>query len=237
MDLNHEEMKGYVASYVLGALPPEEVAFVRSHILSCDECMAEADDLSAATESMALAVDSVPLPAGFADRVLEQAIGPQAVSGITGGRPAKTGRRWTFLPVMTGLAMLIAFGVMTTTVIQTRNDAQRKEQALTALLHSSDGLALEGSGGAVGRLVPSAGESYLVLTGLDEAPKNHVYQLWLLQGDDAPVSARIFDVSEGVAIVRMSARIEGFEGAAITVEPAGGSVQPTTDPIMISSSA
>lgn len=235
MDLNHEEMRSYVASYVLGALPPEEVAFVRSHILSCDDCMAEADDLSAATESMALAVDSVPLPAGFADRVMEQAIGPQAASETA--RPAKTRRRWTLLPVMTGLAMLLAFGVMTTTVIQTRNDAERKEQALTALLHSSNGLALEGSGGAVGRLVPSAGESYLVLTGLEEAPKNHVYQLWLLQGDDAPVSARIFDVSEGVAIVRMSARIEGFEGAAITVEPAGGSVQPTSDPIMISSSA
>lgn len=236
MDLTHEEMQSYVASYVLGALPAEEVAFVRSHILSCDECIAEADRLSEVTDSLALAVGSAPLPAGFADRVLEQAVGATSSVKETVREPVRR-RRWSFVPAVTALAALLAFAVMSTTIIQTRNDAERKEQALTALLHSSDGLTLEGTGGAVGRLVPSAGESYLVLTGLDEAPENHTYQLWLLQGDADPVSARIFDVSEGVAVVRMSARIEGFEGAAITVEPEGGSVAPTTDPIMITASA
>ncbi|MGI8774263.1 MAG: anti-sigma factor [Actinomycetota bacterium] len=225
MALSHEDMHSYVASYVLGALPQEEIAFVRTHILSCDECMEEADQLAEVISSLALAVEEVPVSAGFADRVLAQAVGPAPR------------RRWSFVSLAAGMAVVAAFAVMTTNFVQTRNDVRRTEQALTALLHSNDGVALEGAGGAVGRVVPSAGESYLVLTGLAEAPKNHVYQLWLLRGDEDPVSARIFNATDGVAIVRMSARVEDYEAAAITVEPEGGSVQPTTQPIMSSISA
>jgi anti-sigma-K factor RskA len=234
MELSHEDMNSYVASYVLGALPQDEIAFVRAHILSCDECMAEADRLAEVTSSLALAVEEVPLSAGFADRVLDEAVGHATEETARGATPR---RRWSFASLAAGTAVLLAFAVMTTNLVQTRNEAQRTEQALTALLHSNDGVALQGAGGAVGRVVSSAGESYLVLAGLDEAPKNHIYQLWLLRGDEAPVSARIFNATEGIAIVRMTARVEDYEAAAITVEPEGGSVQPTTDPIMVSSSA
>lgn len=235
MALSHEDMHSYVASYVLGALPQEEIAFVRAHILSCDECMAEADRLAEATASLALAVEEVPVSAGFADRVLTQAVGPPTEqAGVQRSAPR---RRWGFASLAAGMAVVAAFAVITTNFVQTRNDVRRTEQALTALLHSNNGVALEGAGGAVGRVVSSAGESYLVLTGLDQAPKNHVYQLWLLRGDEAPVSARIFNATDGVAIVRMSARVEDYEAAAITVEPEGGSVQPTTEPVMSSISA
>ena len=228
MNQRHEEMRDLVAAYVLGAVPPEEEPFIRAHISTCDECMEEADRYGEVATSLALAVDSVPLPKDFADKVVAAATGSQDEAAVV---PL---RRPTFrlsLPALAGgLAVLLAFAVMTTSLIQTNDDLRRTDRALTALLHSDDVLELEGDG-AVGRVVPTASETYLLVAGLQEAPSNHTYQLWFMD-DGEPVGAGVFDVSEGLAIVEADRSIEGFDGAAITVEPAGGSVAPTTPPIM-----
>ena len=47
MNGSHEEMRELVAAYVLGAVPAEEAPFIRAHISTCDECMAEAEQLQA----------------------------------------------------------------------------------------------------------------------------------------------------------------------------------------------
>jgi hypothetical protein len=52
-----------------------------------------------------------------------------------------------------------------------------------------------------------------------------------------PVSAGVFDVSEGLAIVEADRSVEGFDGAAVTIELDGGSTEPTSTPIMQSESA
>ena len=227
MNQSHEEMRELVAAYVLGAVPPEEGPFIRAHISTCDECMAEADRYSEIAASLALAVDSEPLPKDFADRVLAAA---------TENRPEQTPARKPSrfrlsLPALAGgLAVLLAFAVMTTALIQTNGDLRRADKALTALVHSEGVLELQGAG-AVARVVPTASETYLIVAGLQEAPANHTYQLWFMDGT-TPISAGVFDVSGGLAIVEVDRSIEGFDGAAVTIEPAGGSTEPTSTPIM-----
>jgi anti-sigma-K factor RskA len=49
---------------------------------------------------------------------------------------------------------------------------------------------------------------------------------------ETPVSAGVFDSSDGLAIVEAERSVEGYDGAAITIEPEGGSAEPTTTPIM-----
>ena len=233
MNQSHEEMRELVAAYVLGAVPPEEGPFIRAHISTCDECMAEADRYGEIATSLALAVDSEPLPKDFADRVLAAATEdrPEQTS------PSRKPRRFRLsLPALAGgLAVLLAFAVMTTALIQTKGDLRRADKALTALVHSEGVLELQGAG-AVARVVPTASETYLVVAGLQEAPDNHTYQLWFMDGT-TPVSAGVFDVSDGLAIVEADRSVEGFDGAAVTIEPAGGSTEPTSTPIMQSESA
>jgi anti-sigma-K factor RskA len=248
MPLSHEEAKALVAPYVLGAIPSEEIPFVRTHILSCDECMAEADSYLAIASSLSLAVDEVPLPAGFADRVVAAAIGAREdrrapVAGIRGhlsGRPrtdAKTRRRWSFVPAIAGLALILAFGVMAANVFSARGELDRNQEVLTAVLRSDKGFSFKGTSGAVAKMVPTNGGSYLAVAGLQAAPSSHDYQLWLLDANGEPTSVAVFDVDDGVAILETGTSLEGFEGAAVTIEPEGGSDQPTGDFVLTSTSA
>jgi hypothetical protein len=97
-----------------------------------------------------------------------------------------------------------------------------------------DRFALVGAGGAEGLVAGTSGGSVLVAVDLGEAPADHDYQLWLMK-DGEPVPAETFDVSNGLVLVESRHSLDGFDGAAITVEPEGGSQAPTTEPVLVSS--
>jgi len=70
----------------------------------------------------------------------------------------------------------------------------------------------------------------LVAAQMPRAPAGTVYQLWYLKGAAAPRSAGLIPTDEsghGFPEVSIPADAIGFTAAAITLEPAGGSAQPT----------
>lgn len=229
MEMSHDEVRELIAPYVLGSLPPEEVSFVRAHILSCDECMAEADSYSDVAASLALSVEPASLSPGFSDRVLDAARG----SEVAATEPPRRGR-WAFRPLtaLVGTAVVLVIGMLSFSLTQTRTQLSDYQDVVSALLHSEGGFDLTGNG-AVGRVVPAGDGSVFVVAGMRKAPDNHTYQLWLIDGGE-PVSAGIFDVEAGVALLENEHSLEGFQAAAVTIEPAGGSSEPTTDPILTS---
>lgn len=238
-ETTHEELKSLVAAYVLGAVPPDEVGAVRNHILTCDECMAEADQHSSAIDSLALAVEPVGLPEGFSERVMAQ-IAPAAEAGTA---PADARRRslseWlrgkglVVAGGMAAVALVGAIGVLGGGYLQTRQDLARTEDVLSALVHSRDGIELRGESGAAGELVPTNKGAVMAVAGLSEAPGSHVYQLWYMK-DGRPVSVGTFETSDGVVVMELAESFEGYQDAAVTIEPRGGSRQPTSDPILAS---
>lgn len=243
MDETHIRLKELVAPYVLGSVPQNEMAFVRAHILSCDECMTEADSFAQVVERLPLMVAPAALPEGFSDRVLaaaraegveEAAHLDNQVAGRDNVVTLEEHRRPRMLSIFAAAAMLLAFAVMTASLLQTRGELQRQEVAVTALLRAGDeSMGLQGTSGAVAKMVPSNGHSSLVVAGLDVAPDNHTYQLWIQQ-DGEMHSGGTFDVEQGVAILETDWDLGEYEGAAITIEPAGGSPQPTSQPILAS---
>lgn len=226
MKKSHEEIKELLAAYALGAVPTEEIAEVRAHILSCEECMRDADELTEASSTLAVAVGSEALPAGFADRVLKVVHAESDVAA----EPAPS-RRWRWLPAYALAASMAVVAFLGFQVYQTQNELDREHQVLSALLHQS-GVEMRGTSGAVARVVPSSDGSLFAAAGLQEAPQGHTYQLWLLKDGADPVSAGVFDVADGLAVVQTERSIEEYDGAAVTIEQAGGSSAPTTDPIL-----
>jgi anti-sigma-K factor RskA len=92
---------------------------------------------------------------------------------------------------------------------------------------------LQTDGSAGFAAITPSGETYVVMTGMDEAPVGHDYQAWYIV-DGAPVSAGLMTVyDDGVAILHGDAASEGVQAVALSVEPVGGSDQPTTDPIVV----
>ncbi|MDQ3983264.1 MAG: anti-sigma factor [Actinomycetota bacterium] len=233
--MTHDELRSLVAPYVLGAVSAEEEREVRSHIMSCEECMREAESFSGGATSLALAVEEAPVPAGFADAVVAH-----AHSERPAGAPVNVEWwfRWRKLLAGAAAASVVATIVLASAFLAQRAEVQRYESAIPPLVHG-EGLRLAGAGGAVARMVPTADGATLFATGLDEAPDRHTYQLWLMECVEPgvietcdPTSAGTFDVSGGIAVLEIGSSLEGYDRAAVTVEPEGGSEEPTTLPVI-----
>jgi hypothetical protein len=205
--------------------------------MGCDECMREAESFSGAATALALAVDEVPVPAGFADAIVGKV---QSERPAPAAAPAKAEWWFRWRNVLAGAtaASVIAMIVLASAFVAQRAQVQRYESAVPPLVHG-EGMRLAGAGGAVARMVPTADGATLFATGLGEAPDRHTYQLWLMECVDPadidtcePTSAGTFDVSGGIAVLETGASLEGYNRAAVTVEPDGGSEGPTTLPVI-----
>jgi anti-sigma-K factor RskA len=86
---------------------------------------------------------------------------------------------------------------------------------------------------AYGQLIadPNSTSAFMVVTRLAPLQPGIVYQVWLIQGD-TPTSAGLLTVDadgQGVLLLISDATIGSFDALGISVEPEGGSQQPTGD--------
>ncbi|MDQ3660193.1 MAG: anti-sigma factor [Actinomycetota bacterium] len=241
VERSHEELKALVAPYALGAVPADEIDVIRMHIVGCDECTAELESIQAAVEDLAFAVEPVPLPPGFAERVMAQ-VGAERSLEAVGARPK---RRFSFSlgPALAAAALLLATAVMAALFFDARSDLASSKRLSAALWRTRGDITLSGPGRASAKMLTTTdGGMVFVSRGLAEAAEGRDYQLWLMRGSCAEVadpacekiSAGTFEVKEGVAIIRSPDSLEGFQRAAVTVERDGGAQQPTTNPVLLS---
>lgn len=152
-----------------------------------------------------------------------------------------SGRTWLALAAAAVIAIagLLGWNV----ILQGRaGDAERRVAVLRDAIAAredptSDTAALVGSGSAAGAtgfaVFPATGTGYIVLQGLPAIPGGQTYQAWSLVGGQ-PASVGLMSVgSDGFAILTGVARLPGTDTVALTVEPAGGSPGPTTQPIVV----
>ena len=71
----------------------------------------------------------------------------------------------------------------------------------------------------------------VVFHDMEPLPANEIYQAWYVR-DGVPVSAGILPVEAGDRYLVLDEGYRSSDTVALTVEPAGGSEQPTTDPIV-----
>ncbi|HYN65946.1 MAG TPA: anti-sigma factor, partial [Ornithinibacter sp.] len=77
------------------------------------------------------------------------------------------------------------------------------------------------------------GKAAISVTGLPPAPDGKTYQLWYVGPDGAATSAGLLGVdAEGSGQALMAGSATPEDTVAMTVEPAGGSAQPTTEPVV-----
>ena len=207
----HEHRSDELAAYLLGALEPGEAAELERHLAGCEECRTELEWLRPAVQLLPESVQRVEAPPQLRGRLMEQ-VRSEAESAA----PAQRTRRWSFggwsLRPVAGLAALVlvvaAVAAYATTVVAG---------------HSPD---------VVAEVVRDGGSGTLHLTNLHQLPSDKVLQAWV-ERDGQVVSAKTLFVpnQDGTA----SATIDDMEGVRtvmVTAEPRGGSVQPTSAPIV-----
>lgn len=212
----HEELRTLVGAYALNATDALERRRIERHLPTCDDC---ANEVRMLRETAAeLAWLPPPEEAGTVVENIERRI-------PTRRRPLAT--RLSFAAAAVAVVIAGVFGGL---LVNERNENARFADVLASAV---DQAKLGPQGGFEGRgvLHISKGQAALILDDLPPPGRDRAYQLWAIKGN-MPVSLAVIEASGRVV------QLLDYEGAAdrfaLTIEPAGGSPVPTSDPVLAS---
>ncbi|GAB2749493.1 anti-sigma factor [Streptomyces bullii] len=252
--LRREDPHSLTAPYALDALdPPERIRFEK-HLSSCDRCAAEVRALSEDAVRLAWST-AAPPPAALRDRVLAAVrTTPQEPAPARGHTPTLPPHVWgvqppparsrtrrprpLFVPFATATAaaaLVVAslFAVQANRTQDQLNAERAQAREIAHVLAAPDARASSGRDGRGGTLgvIASASEGRAVVTlgGHDGLPDDRVHQLWLMRPGAQPRSLGLF---EGDTPLVAAGLDKSATSLAVTVEPDGGSPQPTSQPIV-----
>lgn len=257
MDNHIEELLPF---YALDALTEEERELVEAYLTQHPERRAELDEMNRAVAALPHGV--APLePSPRTKQALMQRVGADAEARSRFAAPSQPSRLSQFESLFRTFSLaaaalaLIWVLVLNLQVVRMRNEIASLNNALAAQSNSLNQIiqklpqsnpsgtitvSLKGTQAepqAQGQLIanPTSDSAVLVVTGLPPLEPGKTYQVWLIA--DAPVSAGLLTVDangQGVLIITSTESIGSFKSLGISVEPAGGSLQPTGDIVVLS---
>ncbi|MFI6438256.1 anti-sigma factor domain-containing protein [Streptomyces sp. NPDC050759] len=152
--------------------------------------------------------------------------------------PRPRRRRPLFVPfaTATAAAALVVASLFAVQANRTQDelDAQKAQASEIAhVLQAADARATRGQD-AQGRTIgviasASEGRAVVTLSGYSAPPSGRVRQLWLMRPDEQPRSLGLFAADTPLVATGLD---KSATSLAVTVEPDGGSPQPTTQPVV-----
>lgn len=221
--------------YAIDALSVEEADEFTAHLRGCESCRAEVLELQDAAARMGASEAILPPPALKA-RVLAAADQiSQLPPKVTSINEARSRRWYSRLSAAAAAVVLVVGAGFTITQIRDQQQAQTSTMAasVTKVLSAPDVQTrkVETSNGGDVTLAASAqlGRAAVETNRLPTLSSSKVYQLWTLRGSGRATSVAVLtDPGLGKAFDLPT----GNAKVAITIEPQGGSAQPTTTPIV-----
>lgn len=225
-------------AYVLDAVTDEERADFERHLAECETCAQEVIELRETATRLAVAASEDPPPRMremvFASirEVRQESSHDQPMAEVTRLKP----RRWPLRLAATAAAVFLAVSASLGVLLAREQDAldaaRAQTQAVSEILQADDAtVTTVDESGARMTMVASKSEDrmYLLTEGLPAPPAGRTYQAWVM-GDENH-SAGLLDPDDG----RASLDVHGINAGqvlGITLEPEGGSEQPSTTPLM-----
>lgn len=231
------------AAYATNALPPDERADFEAHLDGCDACSQEVAELQETVARLSLAVAQNP-PAELRARVLTE-VGRvrQLPSQLPVAPPlsgsARPGWLRGVMATAAAVVVILAFslGFLTVQLRDRLTEARATEQRIAAVLSAEDVLTrsapMSGGGQATLAVSPSRDAAVLLGSGIPAPPDGRTYQMWLT-GPEGQTSAGLLEPDADGHVTRIaSGELADVRQVAVTVEPAGGSPQPTSEPVWV----
>jgi anti-sigma-K factor RskA len=233
-------------AYALDALEPgaERDRFTR-HLSRCQSCASEVRGFREVATALAFATAAEP-PAGLRDRVLAAAARtrqlPPEVAGGSHARPRRTRAGVPWVPWLSGvvatasIVVAVLFGFAQAHTQDELNQVRAENQAISLLLSAPRAKLLTypvtNGGEATVVLAADRHELAVVTTGLPALPAGKVYQLWLIGKPTITSAGLLPPAKDGQTPAVLATGVVKGDALGLTVEPAGGSAQPTTKPIL-----
>ncbi len=240
-DVGRERFEELKDAYALGALSGEERREFEEHLARHPGHQAEVDELIAVASLLALSpAEQEPSPALRKNlmrtvRAEASAPEPERRSIFDGIRSFLGYRALTAGVAVAAIIGLLGWNLLLHGEIQNLQSQPEvvQKQPDTAEPRVLEFQPAESASHASGELIMFKGErGVLVAKDMPQLPEGRVYQIWIIK-DDKPKPSGLFqpDQEDPVAASLTHAPSKGVI-VAITVEPAGGSPKPTSDPIM-----
>jgi anti-sigma-K factor RskA len=239
------DIHALTGAYAVDALPDGEREMFEEHLAECSACQQEVAELQATAARLGGAVDEGP-PTGMKDAVMA------AIDRTRQEPPARTSsddvgvatvvplrRPWyDRLVAAAAVVLLIVAGALGAVVIDLQQRIGEMESDPTSGVLTAADMVMteaEGPGGSRARVLASAslGEGVIMVDDMAPAPSDRDYQLWLIRGTEADPAGLLEVAEDGTGRHVMTGDMAEVTAIGVTVEPAGGSAQPTTDPVMV----
>ena len=215
-------------AYAVDALDEIERQRFERHLAECADCRAEVDSLQEAAATLPETTSTTP-PAALRDSVLTAISTVRPLPPVVRDLPAPR-RRFPLLVAAAAAVAMIGVGVL---VAEPWQDDGTGLTAAERVIESDDARSVSVDvNGAEATLFVSdeLGQAALVTEDMPEAPSGKVYEVWLQKGDDMVPAGLMTDADEPFLL---DGDTDDATAAGITVEPAGGSEEPTTAPVAL----
>lgn len=218
-------------AYALWALPEATLREVEAHLTSCPNHSPIAG-LRAVAFGMALAAPEREPPPTLKARLMESIQRGAAREAEGEHRDVSARRRMVWAPrplapyaLAAALAVAVAGLLAWNLALQTSDDSGKSATIVRTLTNG-------GSAGGRVLLLADQGLAVITVDGLAPLPAEKAYQVWAISKGE-PTGIGLFNASEsGEASAVLRADLSRVEAIAITIEPATGSPQPTTAPVL-----
>jgi anti-sigma-K factor RskA len=251
-EIRRDSVHALSGAYVVDALDDAERAGFEAHLVGCRECQAEVASLREAAAMLADDAAMTPPPSLRANvlagirtiRPLPPETGSETGEDSSVGEVEddRTGenvvpfRRRRFNPRLLAAAAAVLAVVGVGAVVENVRDEPGSSQLPVAdqVMAASDAKHVKVSfpDGSVATVVrsESVGKAVLVTQKMAAPPEGKVYELWLRDPSGTMIPAGVMNGAGNQKQV-LKGNAADATAAAISVEPAGGSEQPTSEPI------
>jgi anti-sigma-K factor RskA len=249
-EMNNERFEDLKDAYVLDALPQEERRSFEEYLAAHPERQAEIDELGAVAGLLAFAPHEQEPSPELRSRVMEVVEAEAALR--RDGRESVFARFVQYVGVRglaLGAAALLVIGLLSWNVLLQNqvkdlqgevqsaqgqvNDLQAKVR--DAKTQQTQTIQLSGTWANQGAdaEVASINEDRIILVAhnLPSVPEGQTCQIWVIKGD-VPEPSGLFQPGGDETAAPITTPVKQGDTIAVTVEPAGGSEQPTSDPVL-----
>ena len=240
-EMNHERFEDLKDAYVLGALPEEERLSLEEYLAAHPERQAEIDELRAVAGLLAFSPQEQEPSRELRSRVMEVVEAEAEPRGA--GRRSTFARIGDYLSVRSlalGAAILLAIALLSWNVLlqgQVQNLQGKVEDTRDQRqIQQSRTIELEGSWAdqGVDAEVASIDNDQIILVAknMPSVPEARTCQIWVIN-NDVPKPSGLFQPDRNMTATPITNSISKADVIAVTVEPAGGSKKPTSDPVLL----
>lgn len=248
-----QSVHALLGAYVVDAVSDIERAAFEDHLSECEDCRAEVASLREVTATLADA-EAIDPPPVLKARVMEQiSRTPQLTptpaepeetdapavareSGQDAPATARPRRRlWAPLTAAAATVAVAAVGVALLLPGAEPADTSAMERDVMMVASAPDAHSMDLDLGATHVVVSERMESVALMGAETPMPSDGMeYQLWLLMDDGSTMAGPTFmPDKDGEVMTMMHASLADVSSIAVTVEPMGGSSQPTSDVLAI----